>query len=192
MFSTLHTSLLLLVLLSLEVYCVILAGFFRGSKYSAMGGVRRALLGIRREIATALLVFMLQITVGGGLLIKRGSPLLWFLIPFWFLFLLVDTATRPFDLTESESELVSGFNTEYGRAFFMLLFLREYIKIILLSYLTAFLFFSGSLYVFIGFIVLLLISQCTFLRYKPDQLISIIWRVYLPLVLFMFMFLLYI
>jgi len=101
--------------------------------------------------------------------------------------MVAETNRTPFDFAEGESELVSGFNIEYGRGGFALLFLAEYGIIIFISYLVCYLFFGG-----LGNILLLNIKglffcffflwvRGTYPRFRYDKLIGLVWRDILPI-----------
>lgn len=101
---------------------------------------------------------------------------------------LAEANRRPFDFAEGESELVSGFNTEYSSVLFVMVFLAEYIAIIFMSVLCSMLFLAAS-YVellagalAIGFIYVW--ARGTLPRFRYDQLMYLAWKVFLPIALF--------
>ncbi len=110
------------------------------------------------------------------------------LIIIWFRSSLAETNRSPFDFSEGESELVSGFNTEYGSGIFALIFIAEYGRILFISYLICIIFFCG--YNFFRGILGLMISffilwiRGCLPRYRYDFLILMAWKVFLPLRLF--------
>ena len=100
-----------------------------------------------------------------------------------------ETNRTPFDFAEGESELVSGFNVEYGRLGFALIFIAEYARIFFLSLVFATL-FTRSTYLGLGIYIwsILLVrvwiwARSTFPRYRYDKLINLAWKIYLPVVL---------
>lgn len=104
-----------------------------------------------------------------------------------------ETNRRPFDLSEGESELVSGFNVEYGSWNFALLFIAEYGNIILFSLVTSYLFFGwgGILIINMLFVMIVFILiRGTLVRYRYDKLIILAWKVILPfrIIIIFFMF----
>ena len=107
----------------------------------------------------------------------------------FFVSTLAETNRAPFDLAEGESELVSGFNVEYGGLKFALIFLREYARVIWISFLTSLLFFfHQDRLVFLGvqvclFIFLFLVFRARFPRLRYDRLIRLTWKNFLPVVL---------
>jgi len=143
----------------------------------------------------------------GGLSFRYFSinqETLWFFLLFfplficWFVSSLAETNRTPFDFAEGESELVSGFNIEYGRGGFVLLFLSEYGSIIFISYLLVLLFFGGldnSLLLFnikgIVFSFIFIWVRGTLPRYRYDKLMYLAWKIYLPVSLnFIFLYML--
>src|SRR3954468_10515126 len=137
---------------SLAVYGVILAGWASNNKYSFLGGLRSSAQLISYEIPLGLSIL-------GIVLIARSLDLntivnwqdrhAWGILvqPIGFLIFLVssfaETNRLPFDLPESEQELVGGFHTEYSAMKFGMFFLGEYLHVITVSYLTVILFFGG-------------------------------------------------
>lgn len=114
---------------------------------------------------------------------RRG--LMVFVLPFifvmWFVSALAETNRSPFDLAEGESELVSGFNVEYGGATFAFLFIAEYGSILLISLVTRVLFFSGA-FGFVGVIGIIKMMSMAFIflwvrgtypRIRYDALMSL-------------------
>ena len=110
----------------------------------------------------------------------------------FFISCLAETNRAPFDLTEGESELVSGYNVEYSSMSFALFFLAEYSHIIFMSFLFSVLFLGGysllgyslSLILFIktSLIIFLFVwVRTSFPRLRYDQLMALLWKTYLPL-----------
>jgi NADH-quinone oxidoreductase subunit H len=116
------------------------------------------------------------------------------LLPVWIVCTLAETHRAPFDFRESESELVSGFNTEYSGAYFAFIFLSEYTVLLYSCILISVLFFSWLLPNTIFFLVILTLFfrfifiwiRITFCRFRYDILIITSWKVLLPLVLILF------
>jgi NADH-quinone oxidoreductase subunit H len=139
---------------------------------------------------------------GHGLGIVNGFVFNLLLFPMWVVFLissLAETARAPFDLTEAESELVAGYQTEYSSMSFALFWLGEYANVLLMCALNAILFFGGwlpplewaPLYwipgwiwlfakIFFFFFVFSWV-KATVPRYRYDQLMRLGWKVFLPL-----------
>jgi len=165
------------------VYVVILVGVFSSRKYSLLGRIRSSARVIRYEVC--FLVFLFRIlTLEKRMVIEgRWSILKSFVIGVWMVGVLRETNRTPYDFREGESELVRGFNTEYSRVSFTLLFLSEYGRILFFSYLTSYLFFNSG----IGFLPILffLIGIRRVLpRFRYDKLMALFWLSFLPISLF--------
>lgn len=139
--------------LSLGVYPAIVAGWSSNCKYSLLGGLRSVAQVISYEVRLALILLSFIVLVGGlGLdLFVKFQNYFWFILlrfPLglvWFSSCLAETNRTPFDFSEGESELVSGFNTEYGAGGFALIFMAEYARILFISVLFVIIFLGGSL-----------------------------------------------
>ncbi|MBI1272833.1 MAG: NADH-quinone oxidoreductase subunit NuoH [Alphaproteobacteria bacterium] len=205
---------------SLGVYGIIIAGWSSNSKYSFLGGLRSAAQMVSYEVSIGLVIITVLLMSGslnlnaiilaqqdGWFAFKLfapegwpvGLPLLFPMAVVFFISALAETNRHPFDLPESESELVGGFNTEYSSMSFALFFLGEYANMILLSAVTTILFLGGWLppfyiepftYVpgFIWFVLKICFVLFLFLwvraalpRYRYDQLMRIGWKLFLPL-----------
>jgi NADH-quinone oxidoreductase subunit H len=144
--------LLVFALSSISVVGVVLAGWASNNKYSLMGGMRSAAQAISYEIPLLLsllgvVIFSNSLSIKEIVEFQRGG--LWFVLLAPISFLIFYTASLaevnrvPFDLPEAESELVSGYNTEYSGMKFAMFFLAEYAALFILSALTAAVFFGG-------------------------------------------------
>src|SRR5882724_10770834 len=126
-------------IVSLGVYGIVLAGYAANSKYPFLGGIRSSAQMISYEIAMGMSVIPVFLLVGDlnlSKVIEWQAQHGWLIIyaPFCFIIFLVsafaETNRLPFDLPESETELVAGYNTEYGSMKFALFFMGEYANII--------------------------------------------------------------
>lgn len=193
--------LLFLCISRLGVYSVIGAGWFSNSKYALLGSVRAVAQSISYEVRMSLILLSCLILVGSlslSLIIKY-QVFVWiffinfFMILIWFVSCVAETHRAPFDFAEGESELVSGFNIEYGGVGFAVLFIAEYSNILFISVLVVSLFFGGVVFISvygIGLCVMVRLVAWLFIwvrasypRYRYDLLIYLIWKRYLPTVL---------
>nr|QQK55180.1 NADH dehydrogenase subunit 1 [Letepsammia formosissima]QQK55193.1 NADH dehydrogenase subunit 1 [Rhombopsammia niphada]QQK55206.1 NADH dehydrogenase subunit 1 [Letepsammia superstes] len=189
---------------SIGVYAILMSGWASNSKYAFLGAIRAAAQMISYEVSIGLIIISVLLCVGSlsvtEIVLAQNSSV-WFFFPLFpvaimfFASALAETNRAPFDLTEGESELVSGYNVEYASMSFALFFLAEYAHIILMSCLTTILFFGGWLSPVIYFkggagwfglkavlVVLLFIwVRASFPRIRYDQLMALLWKVYLPL-----------
>ena len=150
-------SLLVFVMLgSVSVFGVLLAGWSSNSKYSLIGALRSVAQSISYEavFTTLLLCILVAYSCYSVKFISfSSSVLVLYILPLWVFRTLAETHRAPFDFSESESELVSGFNTEYGGVYFAYVFLSEYRVLILSSCIISFLFFSFLCQSILGFII---------------------------------------
>ena len=201
---------------SLGVYGIVLAGYASNSKYPFLGGIRASAQMISYEIAMGMSVVPLFMLVGDlnlGKVIAYQASGAWLIFkqPLAFVIFLVaafaETNRLPFDLPESETELVSGYHTEYSSMKFALFFLGEYAAMISISALVVTLFPGGWTLPFWGlaapassligglihigiFLVKLGLFMGLFIwirwmlpRFRYDQLMDLGWRRFLPLAL---------
>lgn len=189
--------------ISFGVYIVILAGWSSNSAYALLGSLRSIAQTISYEVALVLILLSVLFLIGSFNLIYFDlyQKNLWFLILFfpigiiWIISRLAETNRTPFDFAEGESELVSGFNVEYGAGGFALIFLAEYARILFISILFSILFLGSQVYSFFFFLKLNFIAflfiwvRGALPRYRYDKLINMAWKRYLPRVLyFLFLF----
>jgi len=192
--------LIVFALSSIGVYAILMSGWSSNSKYAFMGSLRAAAQMISYEVSIGLIIISVILCSGSMNLfniIQIQGELIWFIFPLlpaglmFFISCLAETNRAPFDLTEGESELVSGYNVEYSSMTFALFFLAEYSHIIFMSFLFAVIFLGGW-YFFINspiilflkgtFIVFMFIwVRTSFPRLRYDQLMTLLWKSYLPL-----------
>nr|AIY61879.1 NADH dehydrogenase subunit 1 [Sphaerotermes sphaerothorax] len=180
---------------SLGVYTVMIAGWSSNSGYSLLGGLRALAQTISYEVSLAfiLLSFVVLVCSYSLLYFYYFQIYLWlifFSFPLsfvWFISCLAETNRTPFDFAEGESELVSGFNVEYGGGGFSLIFLAEYASILFMSLLFCVIFLGGDLYSFFFYIKVVFISfvfiwvRGTVPRFRYDKLMYLAWSSFLPL-----------
>nr|NP_839811.1 NADH dehydrogenase subunit 1 [Amia calva]AAR16090.1 NADH dehydrogenase subunit 1 [Amia calva]BAB40742.1 NADH dehydrogenase subunits 1 [Amia calva] len=196
--------LFILALSSLAVYSILGSGWASNSKYALIGALRAVAQTISYEVSLGLILLSMIIFVGGFTLhtFNTTQEAIWLLIPgwplaaMWYISTLAETNRAPFDLTEGESELVSGFNVEYAGGPFALFFLAEYANILLMNTLSAILFLGAShiptLPTFTTFNLMIKASllsmvflwvRASYPRFRYDQLMHLVWKNFLPITL---------
>ncbi|MBU5638515.1 NADH-quinone oxidoreductase subunit NuoH [Geomonas sp. Red69] len=194
----------ILAMASLGVYGIVLAGWASNSKYSLLGGLRSAAQMISYELAAGLAiisVFMLSESLSlhkivadqaGGAWYAFKQPLAFVI---FFICSLAEINRTPFDLPEAETELVSGFCTEYSSMKYAMFFMAEYANMITVCAVTTTLFLGGwhgpaflpGWFWFIAKVYFLIFLcmwiRATYPRYRYDQLMRLGWKVFLPLTL---------
>ncbi|NP_008406.1 NADH dehydrogenase subunit 1 (mitochondrion) [Ovis aries] len=196
--------LFMLAMSSLAVYSILWSGWASNSKYALIGALRAVAQTISYEVTLAIILLSVLLMNGSftlsTLIITQEQVWLifpaWPLAMMWFISTLAETNRAPFDLTEGESELVSGFNVEYAAGPFALFFMAEYANIIMMNIFTTTLFLGAfhnpympELYT-INFTIKSLLLSITFLwirasypRFRYDQLMHLLWKNFLPLTL---------
>jgi len=217
--SNINVGLLyILAISSLGVYGVVIAGWASNSKYPFYSAMRAAAQMISYEVSIGFILICVVLWAGtfniGGIVEGQRSHVFGFinayafnplLFPIAVMFLIssmAETARAPFDLTEAESELVAGYQTEYSSMAFALFWLGEYANVLLMCALNAILFWGGylppvdwaPLYAVPGILwffakILLMFFifawvKATVPRYRYDQLMRLGWKVFLPISLF--------
>ena len=187
---------------SLGVYVLLSSGWRSKNKYTVIGSLRGACQSISYEVS---LIFFLLIPF-----IYLGSlkfSWVWFrgvygfifiglfsLVVIWVFICVCETNRSPFDFSEGERELVSGFKVEYGALQFAFLYLGEYGMIVFFSYFTSLVFFRRLWpfsKIFCLFIIFFYIwIRGTLPRFRYDLLMEMAWMVLLPLVMFWLIFIL--
>nr|YP_008475496.1 NADH dehydrogenase subunit 1 [Pseudogobius javanicus]AGT18661.1 NADH dehydrogenase subunit 1 [Pseudogobius javanicus] len=196
--------LFILALSSLAVYSILGSGWASNSKYALIGALRAVAQTISYEVSLGLILLSTIIFTGGFTLqmFNVAQESTWLLLPawplaaMWYISTLAETNRAPFDLTEGESELVSGFNVEYAGGPFALFFLAEYANILLMNTLSATLFIGASHFPHFpeltsinlmikaaALSVLFLWVRASYPRFRYDQLMHLIWKNFLPLTL---------
>jgi NADH-quinone oxidoreductase subunit H len=200
---------------SLGVYGVILAGWSSNNKYSFLGGLRSSAQLISYEIPLGLSILgmiMCAKSMDLNTIINWQDSHVWGIVaqPIGFLLFLIsafaETNRLPFDLPESEQELVGGFHTEYSAMKFGMFFLGEYLHVITVSYLVVILFLGGWDIPFLldqtqtgwfwgllkagvmlgkvtAMIVFIMWIRWTLPRFRYDTLMDLAWKKLIPLAL---------
>ena len=182
---------------SILVFSVLISGWSSNSKYSLIGRLRSVAQSISYEsVFRTLIVLVLILIISYSIrsLFTQSSVLYLFILPIWVICTLAETHRAPFDFSESESELVSGFNTEYSGAYFAFIFLAEYAILLYSCFLLTYLFFIWLIPFNLIFITIISLFfrffftwiRITYCRYRYDMLIMISWKILLPLTLSIF------
>jgi NADH-quinone oxidoreductase subunit H len=188
---------------SISFYGLLLGGWASGSKYSFMGAMRSAAQLISYEISMGLALLGVIMMAGSLSLVdiaNAQADTIWYVIPqiVGFLIFMVagfaETNRPPFDLPEADAELVAGYNTEYGGMRFGSYFIAEYMEMVVVSGIAAAMFLGGwhgpgpdwlgpiwMLAKILVLICLFIWVRATLPRLRYDQLMSLGWKVLLPL-----------
>lgn len=177
------------------IRCTIYGGFISRvssfNKYSFFGGLRMVIQTICTEIRFSLIVYYIMIS---SIRFEFNYQLMLhnlLLIIIWTLMILIETHRRPFDLGESERELVRGYNIEFSGSLFVLIFLSEYSSLLFFSYFSSFIFINGSFIWFLLFLYFIITIRRVFVRLKIDIVIYIVWIRILPVLIFILIILYY-
>jgi NADH-quinone oxidoreductase subunit H len=191
---------------AIAFYGLMLGGWSSGSKYSFLGSMRAAAQLISYEVAQGLSIVGV-IMMAGSLslvdIVHAQEDALWFFIPQFVGFIIfvvaafAETNRPPFDLAEADAELVGGYNTEYGGGRFAAFFAAEYLNVVVISAIAATLFLGGWNIPFVDpptwvdpiVVIVKTVALCFFFiwiratlpRLRYDQLMSLGWKVFLPL-----------
>ncbi len=197
----------ILAIAGVEAYGVILAGWSSNNNYSLMGALRASAQMISYELPQGIFLVSILLLAGSFSLVDLVGNgrvwwewiWLWAMFPLFFIGILAQANRSPFDLPETENELVAGFQTEYGGMKFAIFFMAEYTNMITLSAIVATLFFGGYRLPFgllsdvlwigpfvLGFKVILLLFLFIWVRgsvSRPryDQLMNFSWMTMLPI-----------
>jgi NADH-quinone oxidoreductase subunit H len=187
---------------ALAFYGVLLGGWASGSKYSLLGAMRGAAQLISYEVAMGLALLGAVMMAGSLSLVDivRAQGELWFIVPQILGFLIfmlagfAETNRAPFDLPEADAELVQGYQTEYGGMRFGSFLLVEYMEIIVVAGIASAIFLGGwmgpgpsfldpiwMLAKMLALVVFFIWVRATVPRLRYDQLMSLGWKVLLPL-----------
>ena len=185
------------IMIRINVYPVLISGWSSNRKYALLGSLRSVAQTVSYEVRLALiLIFYLLIGLCLSLKIISTINIFWVkwiifspIVGIWLISCLAETNRTPFDFAEGESELVSGFNIEYGSLGFALIFMAEYARIIFIGFIFSLIFISSarSIYLYLSITVIVGVwiwFRTTFPRYRYDKLINLAWKVYLPTVIF--------
>nr|AWV83249.1 NADH dehydrogenase subunit 1 [Graptopsaltria nigrofuscata]AWV84471.1 NADH dehydrogenase subunit 1 [Graptopsaltria nigrofuscata] len=187
---------------SMSVYSVMMTGWSSNSNYALLGCVRSIAQSISYEVSLILILLCPILMVESFNFVnffffQNNIWLIMLMMPLsicWISSSMAETNRTPFDFSEGESELVSGFNVEYSGMGFAFIFLSEYSSIIFMSLLFCLMFLGGKIN---SLIFPIQISMMMFLfiwvrgtlpRYRYDMLMYLAWKCYLPVTLNLFIF----
>nr|QYK91406.1 NADH dehydrogenase subunit 1 [Haemadipsa tianmushana] len=179
---------------SMNVYPTFMSGWSSNSKYALLGALRGVAQTISYEISMALILISVVLLF---LSMDLNMNMISFYIPFvmlimplftlWMITMLAETNRAPFDFAEGESELVSGFNIEYGSSMFAMIFMAEYSMILFMSMIIALFFFYSNYYYNISLIMFTMLFATVFVwirasfpRMRYDLLMMLTWKAFLP------------
>jgi NADH-quinone oxidoreductase subunit H len=187
---------------SLSFYGLLLSGWSSGSKYSFLGAMRSAAQLISYEVAMGLSLFGVVMMAGTLSLVSivEAQDTIWYVIPQFVGFIIfmlagfAETNRTPFDLPEADAELVQGYQTEYGGTRFGAFLLAEYLEMFVVSGIAAAFFLGGwhgpgpgwldpiwMIAKIMTLICFFIWVRATVPRLRYDQLMSLGWKVLLPL-----------
>nr|WIG49075.1 NADH dehydrogenase subunit 1 [Runcina aurata] len=185
--------LLFICISSLNVYATMISGWSSNSIYAFLGCIRASAQTISYEVSMLLIILfpsLILFSLSWYEVMNKiffVSLLMFPVMVIWFISILAETNRAPFDFAEGESELVSGFNVEYGSGLFALLFMAEYASILFMSMATCVWFFSfclvssfSFLLVTLFFSIMFLVVRGSYPRLRYDYLMTMCWKQFLP------------
>nr|QVT11031.1 NADH dehydrogenase subunit 1 [Muscidifurax sinesensilla] len=186
---------LILCLMSMGVYSMMVAGWSSNSMYTLLGSMRSVAQTISYEVSMILLLLSIIIMIESYNMInlmnyQMNIKFMFMFLPLMMIFfisLLAELNRTPFDFAEGESELVSGFNTEYMSGSFAMIFIAEYGMIMFMMFLFSMMFFGGDIYnlmfylYYLSFLFLVIWVRGTYPRYRYDSLMYLTWMSFLPI-----------
>nr|YP_010736698.1 NADH dehydrogenase subunit 1 [Heterophrynus longicornis]WEM34682.1 NADH dehydrogenase subunit 1 [Heterophrynus longicornis] len=179
-----------LVCSSLGVYGIMLAGWASNSKYSLLGSYRAVAQTISYEVSMMLILLVVSMTGGSYDFVDYIWEvwMLWGWLGLFFMWgvtCVAELNRTPFDFSEGESELVSGFNVEYSGGVFALIFISEYSNIMLMGLVSVLVFLGGSYLPLsvVGVVFWVVWVRGVFVRYRYDFMMMLIWKGLLPVVM---------
>lgn len=192
-----YSLLIIIIIMTLIGYMILFIGWSSNSLYSLIGSVRSIAQTLSYEVSFIIIILILIILRERYSFCEfiKWQIILWFIVRIiplmivFFIRILAELNRRPIDFIEGESELVSGFNVEYFRGGFGLIFIAEYGIIIFFSYLIVFMFTNLGkrlrlIVIILNFIVIIIIFIRGLLpRIRYDELIYLCWKIILPFIL---------
>nr|YP_010586146.1 NADH dehydrogenase subunit 1 [Dolophilodes bellatulus]UZZ43895.1 NADH dehydrogenase subunit 1 [Dolophilodes bellatulus] len=202
MINMLMGFIFMLCFLSISVYPVMISGWSSNSNYAILGSLRAVAQSVSYEVSMVIImlssiVLIMSFNLFDFMIFQEKIWFICMLLPLSFMLLssmLAETNRTPFDFAEGESELVSGFNIEYGSGGFAMIFLAEYASIMFMSMIFSMMFLGGyfsSIMLFLEVVFLSLVFiwvRGILPRFRYDKLMGLTWKIYLPVSLMLFMF----
>nr|YP_010021598.1 NADH dehydrogenase subunit 1 [Paurocephala sauteri]QOL10539.1 NADH dehydrogenase subunit 1 [Paurocephala sauteri] len=193
-----YSILFLFSVLSINIYPIMIAGWASNSSYSIIGYIRSIAQSISYEVSfflifLCMIILCLSLNFYSFIYMQKKVWFLFFTFPLFlimFVSFLAELNRTPFDFSEGESELVSGFNIEYGGVGFSFIFLAEYLNILFVSVILTLLFLGGNL-IFMKMSILsvfIILIRGVLPRYRYDKLMILCWKNYLMIILNLLMF----
>ncbi|UAT98630.1 NADH dehydrogenase subunit 1 (mitochondrion) [Muscidifurax raptorellus] len=187
--------LMILCLMSMGVYSMMVAGWSSNSMYTLLGSMRSVAQTISYEVSMILLmlsVIMLieSYNMNSFYLYQMNISFMFLLFPLSMVFyisLLAELNRTPFDFAEGESELVSGFNTEYMSGSFAMIFIAEYGMIMFMMFMFNMMFMGGNIYnimfylYYLSLLFMVIWIRGTYPRHRYDSLMYLTWLSFLPI-----------
>nr|QTC30739.1 NADH dehydrogenase subunit 1 [Psyttalia lounsburyi] len=195
-------SMYMLCLMSMGVYGLMIAGWSSNSCFSMLGGMRSIAQSISYEVIFSI-TFLLNLLMINSLSLNMlfiYQKYTWLLILMWptsmllLMSMLAELNRTPFDLSEGESELVSGFNIEYSSHGFVLIFLSEYSSIMFMMFIFNLMYMGSNLFSLMFYFSLMMLiffifwTRITLPRIRYDLLMYFCWIYLLPIILILFMY----
>nr|YP_010133168.1 NADH dehydrogenase subunit 1 [Enterobius vermicularis]BAV82703.1 NADH dehydrogenase subunit 1 [Enterobius vermicularis] len=187
-FSFGYSVLMFMCLMGFSVYSFLLSGIVSKSKYGLLGALRASNQSVSYEIAFSLFLLSVIVFMGGYCFVPVGLGWFFFLGGCVFFVILGELNRAPFDFSEGESELVSGYNVEYGSVSYALLYIGEYGSMLFFSLLISLMFFNYSFFIFYLVFVVLIFVRSSYPRFRYDMMMGFFWFIMLPLSLFLVFF----
>nr|YP_003433779.1 NADH dehydrogenase subunit 1 [Decipisagitta decipiens]BAI68170.1 NADH dehydrogenase subunit 1 [Decipisagitta decipiens] len=191
--TSIHLSVAVIMILaigSLSVYGILGSGWSANSKYAFLGSVRAVAQSISYEVTMTTVVifhifflyYNMNYSIVGVCYISAMISLVLAVC------ILAEANRSPFDFAEGESELVSGFNTEFSSVLFVIIFMAEYMSILFMSFFCAMISFCSGIFSLMLFFFLISFlyvwARATLPRFRYDQLMYLSWKTLLPFSLF--------
>nr|UNH90041.1 NADH dehydrogenase subunit 1 [Ancylostoma sp. HL-2021] len=176
-----YSLLFFLCLIGFSVYTTLISGVVSKSKYGIVGALRASSQSISYEIAFSLYLLAVMIHYSMFAFVSDVTlSLLIIYLPF-LVMIIAELNRAPFDFAEGESELVSGYNVEYGSVAFVLLFLSEYGSLIFFSVMSSMLFFNFSMLMSFVIFSIMIFIRSSYPRFRYDMMMMMFWFKFLPI-----------